>query len=401
MGFASGTVSFRRFAVVGDAPTAIEQSLIDKLAEHTLRPGEFGVPEEEEYGWSGGRHILDATFSFENNVFADALHFALRIDTNKVPSQLKKAFQLMEEEAVAANNPSGFISKNQKREVKDTLKRKVDDELRSGKFRRSKLLPILWDLPSQTLYCSASGKSFEKLAEIFERSFGLSLIPLSAGSLTLRLAEATGHRRDYEDLRPTRFVLGPEGESQYPEYPWVAKGAEPKDFVGNEMLVWLWHEADVKSGTIKTEKAGEVTVFIDKTLDLDCSYGQTGRDGLKGDGPARMPEARDGLRSGKVPRRAGLLMEVAGMSFSLTLNPEAIAIGGAKLPDVEEAESPRVVFEERIAMLRELSKAIDALYASFLKLRGSSKWEGETSTIRKWISTSAPRPSAQALAAVG
>ena len=67
---------------------------------------------------------------------------------------------------------------------------------------------------------------------------------MTAGSLALRLLEPHGRRRDYEDLRPTRFVTGPEGESQFPEYPWVAKGPEPKDFLGNEFLLWLWHEAD-------------------------------------------------------------------------------------------------------------------------------------------------------------
>ena len=398
MGFPSGSVSFRRFAVVGDAPTAVDQTLLDKLSEFALRPGELGVPEEEEYGWSGGRHVLDGNFNFENNVFAEALHFAIRLDTNKVPSELKKAYQLMEEEAVAANNPSGFISKGQKRDVKDTVRRKMEDELRSGRYRRSKLLPILWDLPSQTVFCNASGKSFEKLAELFERSFGCSLLPLSAGSTSLRHLEAAGRRRDYEDLRPTRFVNGPEGEGQHPEYPWVAKGPEPKDFVGNELLLWLWHEADVKNGVIKTA-AGEVTVMIDKSLDLDCAYGQTGRDGLKGDGPARMPEARDGLRSGKVPRRAGLILEAAGMSFTLTLNPEAISIGSAKLPEVEEADNDRVLFEERIAMLRELNKAIDGLYDAFIKTRTTGAWEGQTNTIHKWIMTS-QRKASEALVAV-
>jgi hypothetical protein len=92
MGFASGSVSFRRFLVVGEQPKSIDQALLDRLAEHALKPSEFGVPEEEEYGWSGGRHVFDATFSFEHNVFADALHFAIRIDTNKVPGELKKAW---------------------------------------------------------------------------------------------------------------------------------------------------------------------------------------------------------------------------------------------------------------------------------------------------------------------
>jgi hypothetical protein len=387
MGFASGSVSFRRFAVVGESPSSIDQDLLDRLGEHALRPAETGVPEEIEYGWSGGRHVLDGNFSFEHNVFADSLFFGLRIDTNKVPGDLKKAYQIMEEEAVARANPSGFISKLQKKDVKDTIRRKVEDELRTGRFRRSKLIPMLWDLPSQTLYASASGKSYEMLAEIFERTFSASLMPLSAGSIALRLLEPHGRRRDYEDLRPTRFVPGPEGEGQYPEYPWVMKGAEPKDFLGNEFLLWLWHEADHKSGVIKTESktVGEVTIFIDRSLDLDCAYGQTGRDSLRGEGPSRMPEARDGLRSGKVPRKAGLLLHVNGQDFKLNFNPEGFAVGSAVLPEVEEADTPRVLFEERIALLRDFSKMLDALFETFLKTRGSSSWEGQVNGMRRWI----------------
>ena len=385
MGFASGSVSFRRFAVVGDAPSAPEAALLDRLAEHALKVGELGLPGEAEYGWAGGRHVLDGSFSFEHNVFADALHFALRVDTNKVPGDLKKAYQMMEEEAVAASNPSGFISKDQRRDVKNVVRRKLEEEMRLGRFRRSKLVPVLWDLPTRTVYSAASHSVLEKLIEIFERTFGLKLVPVTAGSLALRLLEPRGRRRDYEDFRPTRFVHGPEGESQYPEYPWVAKGPEPKDFLGNEFLLWLWHEADSRTGVIATEAAGEVTVYIDRSLDLDCAYGQTGRDGLRGEGPSRMPEAKDALRTGKVPRRAGLIIDAAGQQYSLTLNAEALAAGSLKLPEVEQAESPRVVFEERVAMLRDLGKALDALFDTFLKTRAASGWESYTSGVRRWI----------------
>jgi hypothetical protein len=385
MGFASGTVSFRRYIVVGKGPKTPDQALLDKLAEHVIKPGEFGVPEEEEYGWSGGRHVFDATFSLEHNVYAEAVHVALRIDTNKVPGELKKAWAVMEEEAIAADNPSGFISKNQKKDVKDSIRKKIEDELRAGHFRRSKLVPILWDVPSQTVYSSASGKSFEKLAEIFQRTFGLDLVPVSAGSLGLRVCEDRGKRREYEDFRPTRFVQGPEGEGQHPEYPWVAKGPEPKDFLGNEFLLWLWHEADSRTGIIGTEKAGDVTIYIDKSLDLDCAYGQTGRDVLKGDGPSRMPEARDALRSGKLPRKSGMIIDAGRQQYTFTINAEQLSFGGAKLPDVEEAENPRVLFEERVSLLRELCGAIDGLYETFLKLRGSSGWEGHVNGVRRWI----------------
>src|SRR4051794_31141103 len=132
MGFASGNVTFRRFAVVGKHPSSVDQQMLDALSEHALRVDADAPATELEYGWSGGRHVLDANFNFENNVFGDALHFALRIDKNRVPSELKKAYQLMEEDAAAASNPSGFISKNQKRDARDITRRKVEDDLRSG-----------------------------------------------------------------------------------------------------------------------------------------------------------------------------------------------------------------------------------------------------------------------------
>ncbi len=136
-------------------PELPDEKLLEKLEENALKIGELGVPEPVEYGWSGARHVLDGAFSFQNNVYNDCLYFALRIDTNKVPGELKKAYQLMEEEAIAKDNPSGFISKKQKKDVKTTITRKVEDELRSGKFRRSKIIPMLWDLPSGMVYCQA------------------------------------------------------------------------------------------------------------------------------------------------------------------------------------------------------------------------------------------------------
>lgn len=384
MGFESGTVSFRRFGVIGNSPATIDQELIDKVIEHRLIPDDLGMPAEMEYGWSGGRHVMDGRIDFGSNVFNEALSAALRIDTNKVPSSLVKAFRIMEEDAAAKDNPSGFASKLQKRNAKEAAQRKADEELRSGKFRRSKLVPFLWDVIGSTVLSSASNKSFEAMAELFERSFGLSLQPMSSGVIALQILEAQGKRRDYEDVTPTRFVVGPEGESQRPEYPWTAKGTAAKDFLGNEFLLWLWHQAFIHEGAIRTEK-GEASVFLEQVLELDCAYGMTGRDTLRGDGVTRMPEAIDALRTGKVPRKVGLILEASGLQFSFKLAAESLAISGLKLPEVEEAESPRVVFEERVGMLRDFNASMDALFGAFLKVRMSSNWEGEVDGVRKWI----------------
>ena len=87
-----------------------------------------------------------------------------------------------------------------------------------------------------------------------------------------------------------------------------------------------------------------------------------------------------------MPRKAGLLLHALSQQYDLTLTAETLGVGSAKLPEVEDAESPRALFEERITLLRDFTKMLDALYDAFLKVRASSSWEGHTGVIRHWIS---------------
>ena len=96
-------------------------------------------------------------------------------------------------------------------------------------------------------------------------------------------------------------------------------------------------------------------------------------------------EARDALRVGKLPRKAGLLFDAAGQSFSFSIGAESLSLMTLKLPEIEDAETPRVMTEERITMLRDLCKVMDALFDTFLKTRASSAWEGQTTAMRRWM----------------
>ena len=124
--------------------------------------------------------------------------------------------------------------------------------------------------------------------------------------------------------------------------------------------------------------------MVEKVLDLDCVFGMTGRDTLKSDGPTHMPEARHALRSGKVPRKLGLLLD-GPAAYSLTLSGESLAAGTLALPDVEDADSPRVVFEERINLLRDFGRTLDGLFNAFLEQRAGGAWHATTAAIREWI----------------
>jgi hypothetical protein len=414
MSFTSGRVSFVRFAVVGDAPATVDNTTLATLAQHSFRETEVGAPSEVEAGFTTGEHLFDTQFTYEKNGYGAAgvlLVFALRIDTHKVPSEVKHAYKRMNESALAQGNPSGFASKSQKKEAMETAERQIHEDLASGKFRKSKTVPLLWDLTRQELYVGgASNAVVEQLARLMREAFSVQLEQLSPGALAGRFLRAMGKGRDYEDLRPSPFTRPPDapepeagGDDEeapgavqigsVPLVPWTQSSTDLKDFLGNEFLLWVWWQVDRGEGLIDivNPESGKSTyaaaVVIDKSLEMECAWGVTGKQTLKSEKPTRMPEASEALACGKWPRKASLILADTGdnLQWELGLQSDKWAVSGASMPEASEAESMREVTEHRLECTRKLAALLDAVYVEFLKVRISPGWANKRGVIRKWI----------------
>ena len=193
MSFASGRVSFCRFLATGNAPASVDQALIDKLSEFAFTEQSIGAPDEVESGWITGQHLFDTQFTYEKNGFGHLLLFCLRLDTHKVPGEIKRAYKTMNEQAAAAGNPSGFASRAQKKQAAELAERQVHEDLVAGRFRKSKSVPILWDLSNKMVYAAASGNTLiEHLSRLFRETFDVALEPLSAGAMAGQLSLVDG-----------------------------------------------------------------------------------------------------------------------------------------------------------------------------------------------------------------
>src|SRR5205807_1610011 len=124
-------------------------------------------------------------------------------------------------------------------------------------------------------------------------------------------------------------------DASFTSIAWADGDGAVRDFWGNEFLLWLWHTLQNDGDTLRLPDDSEATVMLAKTLTLDCPRGQTGRDCLTDEGPARMPEAFRALQAGKLPRKAGLIVVRHGQQYELTLQAESLAVSGAALPKLE------------------------------------------------------------------
>jgi hypothetical protein len=381
MGFYSGRATFARYKVAGSAPRMFTEEHLARLAEHAAGRQRLLTADGVEAGWSAGDHILDTQFDLAKNVVNDQLAFALRLDTVKLPSDLLKAYYAIDLAALSKSNPSGLPSARQKREARDSARDRLEHEAKDGRYTKRKAIEVVWDRKSnELLFGTTSATQIDRLAVLFKNSFGKNIEAVTAGRRAHALAELHGRTRTVDDASPSPFVPGLSAK----DVAWIPDEAS-RDFVGNEFLLWLWYQCDDESAEIKLLDGSEATVFLARTLTLECPRGQTGHETITHEGPTRLPEAMRAIQSGKLPRKCGMTVVRHNVQYEFTLHAESLAVGAAKLPAPEE-ENDRARLEARAQQLRDLIETLDLLFDAFGQVRFSADWSKELSKMQRWLS---------------
>jgi hypothetical protein len=386
MGFFTGRVSFLRHRVHGRAVRQFGPDHLEKLAEHAIGTQRLANADGVEAGWIAGDHILDKRFDLAKNIVNDTLQFALRIDAQKIPGDLLRAYTAVELEGLAAGNPSGLPSARQRREARSNAKERLEQEARDGRYLRRKAYPVLWDVQSgELLVGTTSATALDRLRPLFDQTFGHKLEPLTAGRQAYLLAEAREQTRGVDDAGPAAFVPGVSPK----ELAWLPD-EDNRDFLGNEFLLWLWHTLDHNTDTIALSDGSEVTAMLARTLTLECPRAQTGRETISSDAPSKLPEAVRAVQAGKLPRKAGITLVRHDRQYEVTLHAETLAVTGAKMP-APDAEDERARLEERVTLLRHLIETLDLLYDTFGRLRTGGDWPKQLGKMQKWLARTEPR----------
>lgn len=380
MAFLSGRVSFVRFQVSGERPGSFAEEHIKAIERNALgRCGTGPSGDGVSVGWSGGEHLLDGRFELEKNVLDDALHWGVRIDAERIPVALLRAYTQIELDARAAASPHGRVNATMRSEAKEAARVRAEAESADGRFTRRGFSPVLWDGRTNVLYVGATSNAvIERVIPLFQATFDRVLEPITAGSVALRHASEWTER----EIPPALFH-GEDGEDGLNVTVWSSEPGRP-DWLGNEWLVWLWHSLHARAGTIALGGGSDVNVCLAKTLTLDCPRGEKGRDSLSDSGPTRLPEALRALQSGKLPRKAGMILERQGEQYEFVIQAERLAVTGLALPRIKGV-SGRELRLARIESLRHFSDTLDRLIGAFGARRLGDDWLSDLSSIRTWL----------------
>jgi hypothetical protein len=384
MAFLSGSVSFSRFQVIGGSPKRLDDNLMDKFRTHAIGKQKTLRKDGIETGWLGGSHLLDLEFDADKNVILDCLHFGMRIDAAKVPPDLLRAYVQQELDALYKAHP-GQKPARLKKEALDSGRRRAEQEVKDGRFRSMRQFPILWDTRNDTLYVGATQPAvLERLIPLFRESFDKRLEPLTAGRLAYQWAEKTGITRKIENAQVAKYIPHSSGNGHI-EFFWTASDPASRDYLGNEFLLWLWHHLAEQSEVVSLADKADAAVMIVKQLTLECPWAESGKQVLTADGPANLPESRRALQTGKMPRKAGLIINRNSNQYEFALQLEKFLVSGGVLPKIEEKLDARNFAEERIAQIRDFADCLDVLYEAFLVKRFGDEWPRVHQDIVAWL----------------
>lgn len=392
----------------------LNSKLFESLRGSALGDLEPIKPGETHIGFTAGRHIFDRVFDYERIGFGSGLLLGCRIDSVRVPPEIRRAYIAMAEDARLQPSKDGlgsFLPRNARKDAREDAMRRIEDEIGEGRYRRPKHAPIWWDFSRSTIYAPISSDiEVQALRRLMLDTLDVKIEPRTAGRVALDIIASKGRAGDYDDLRAQALSSAPpeieraredgsRASAERPELPWTAN--EPQDFLGNLFLFWLWWHCDTREGLVETAD-GEVAILIDKVLDLECAWGLSGRTSMRGDAPTRRAETARAVQLGKWPRKIGLTVSQFGRNWECTLQGDRFEVSGLKLPKPEDKpQSLRAAIEERLDSFATFDAALMSMFRAFIELRTSRAWDSCRSEMRNWVSELGSTRKSVSLAPVG
>lgn len=206
MGALNGTVSLRRYRIMGRPPEGYRDRFVKGVRAHALCPLDphKNPTEDRAVGWCSIHDENDIDLDFEKFYIDGHILLGLRVDTLRpAPAEVKRQMHLRKQEEEAKRK-----APLSKAALKD-LKEQVMAELRKKTAPQVRTTDMLWRLDDETAYFfTQAGAANELFIELFAKTFGLSLDVEGPGAWAADLAAELGREEALRTLRPSPPLLG-------------------------------------------------------------------------------------------------------------------------------------------------------------------------------------------------
>ena len=342
---------------------AIPSSLRGQLQAHRFRSIETAASEEVSVGWVTPGDPTGDSFVLEDMDAGGHWWLRFRVDAKKFP-----ASKLQVEIANAERARGKRLSARERRELKDDLHEKLLPSI----LPRTQFFDVLVHRDLHTaLLLSTSKAAQEAFGKLCRDALGFEPKRLTSGAIATR----TQGEQSVGKLMPTVFPGGGPKQREL---------ALSADFLGDELLLWLWWKWETDGGEFVVPN-GLVGIAIDDRVEFAAGADETSlvlRHGLT----TRAAEARAALRQGRVPTKARMLVAKGNHQWTVTLDGGPLAMCSVRMPeDSDDCETLEDRTAERAASWFALLGIVEHLFDKFVVDRSSLIWLPKTREIASWM----------------
>ena len=363
MGFDSGSVSFRLFALPSDMPAIPD--CIERFAAKVVPPINT-LGKDSLQGWVSNRHLLDRTINADTVMHAGYLYLQLLKAQRKIPPALLRAEIRMEQLVELQARGVAFLDWKTRAEIRKS----VTDRLLPQMPPTLHGIEVVIDEKAEVLYATATtDKQCDALSLELQTTLGIRPVPLDPTEAAFRRGGV-----NVGALAPTSF--SPECED-----------SEASGSIGQDFLTWLWFISEQRTGGVRLGSGDEYGIMIEGplvfVLEGDGAHEATLRRGA----PMISAEAKTALLAGKKLRRAVVNLARGEDVWRGTIDADTFVFRGLRLPKGEAVDRTGR-FQERMLALRTFREAFFTAYDLFLSERSvPSNWVSTRAEIHQWIAT--------------
>lgn len=202
-----GPLTYRAYWVDGQPPKAFKETYQKEIQRYAFRDIDVSLDILRSVGWVSVNHLFDRDFSgTEKFLWNQYIRLTFRADQLTIPSKLFKAYYTQKEQEYRKKNPQ--LERIPKR-VKDALKQQVREEIiQKGVLPKTQDYEMVWNLNSGQVFFFTTGKRVnEEFMDLFQKTFGLSLIFAHPLIRSHRSAQDQNLQQAIESLNPSSFCL--------------------------------------------------------------------------------------------------------------------------------------------------------------------------------------------------
>ncbi len=205
MGLFSGSLTYGRFFVEGDAHTAsgFREKAMRSIRARAMRPLMAEDEDLERSGWCRVGEPFELELDHNDVFYNEFVNLGFRTDRWVVPTPLLKSKLREAEQSYLAKKGRERMTRKEKSE----LKLLVGKKLRKQLSPQTRAVDVSFSLAEGVVrFMSVSPKAGALMSELFHKTFGVKLVPESPYTLATRLRVSKAEEAAWNDAEVTLFT---------------------------------------------------------------------------------------------------------------------------------------------------------------------------------------------------